>query len=97
MSKIHSLKTWPQYFSEVVAGRKRFEIRKNDRDFNVGDCLVLQEWDPQTKQYTREMWAGRVDYLTNYEQKDGYVVMSLTPVGVDGSLIPAEYPTEVPA
>lgn len=27
-------------------GRKRFEYRLDDRGFEVGDVLVLREWDP---------------------------------------------------
>ena len=47
--RTHFLKTWPQYFQDVKAGRKPFEIRKNDRDFRVGDTLMLFEWDPMGK------------------------------------------------
>lgn len=43
---IHDLKCWPQYFWSVVRGEKPFEIRKNDRNFKVGDYLGLQEYDP---------------------------------------------------
>jgi ASC-1-like (ASCH) protein len=40
---VHRLKCWEEYFSDVQAGKKNFEIRQNDRDFKVGDCLVLEE------------------------------------------------------
>ncbi len=39
---IHYLKTDPIPFDDVAAGRKTFEIRHNDRDFQVGDILVLK-------------------------------------------------------
>ena len=42
----HDLKTWPEFYKDVETGAKRFELRKNDRDFKVGDTLVLREWDP---------------------------------------------------
>src|SRR5690349_17118367 len=43
----HELKTWPEYFQEVKAGRKTFEIRReDDRCFNVADQLVLREFVP---------------------------------------------------
>ncbi|NEZ54976.1 DUF3850 domain-containing protein [Adonisia turfae] len=42
----HNLKSWPHHFWPVVRGEKPFEIRKNDRDFKVGDYLALQEYDP---------------------------------------------------
>ena len=38
----HDLKILPQYFEAVIKGRKKFELRKNDRDFNVG-CILLNK------------------------------------------------------
>lgn len=42
----HKLKIWPQYYARVADGSKTFEIRDNDRGFQTGDTVVLQEWDP---------------------------------------------------
>jgi len=42
----HELKTWPKPFQQVVNKGKRFEIRRNDRNFQVGDILVLKEFVP---------------------------------------------------
>lgn len=39
MSKIHEVKTNPEYFEEVFMGRKTFEIRLNDRNYQVNDFL----------------------------------------------------------
>lgn len=50
--KIHCLKCWPKPYKDAVEKRKPFEFRKNDRDFKVDDIIVLQEWDPDTSQYT---------------------------------------------
>lgn len=47
MSTVHSLKTLPVYFAAVLRGDKTFEVRKNDRDFQTGDTLILKEYDPQ--------------------------------------------------
>lgn len=44
--KIHELKTWPSYFHDIAAGQKTFEYRKNDRDFQINDLLLLKEFDP---------------------------------------------------
>jgi hypothetical protein len=41
--KTHRLKILPEFFEAVRDGRKRFECRKNDRNFAVGDELVLME------------------------------------------------------
>ncbi len=39
----HELKIQPKYFNAVLMGTKNFEIRKNDRDYHVGDRLWLRE------------------------------------------------------
>jgi hypothetical protein len=41
MSKKHELKVWPDYHYRILTGQKNFEVRKNDRDFQIGDTLVL--------------------------------------------------------
>lgn len=41
---IHNLKTKPEYFNSVAKRLKRAELRKNDRDFKVGDLINLQEF-----------------------------------------------------
>lgn len=43
----HKLKIWPQYFCHVADGSKTFEVRKNDRGFQPGDIVILQEWNPE--------------------------------------------------
>lgn len=51
-TKTHHLKTWPYYWDAIETGAKTFEIRRNDRDYHVGDILVLHRWNPETKSYT---------------------------------------------
>lgn len=64
----HDLKIWPSYFKAVLDGSKPFEVRRADRDFAVGDVLVLKEWDPgrgltQAYNYTGREQRVRVTYL----------------------------------
>ncbi len=42
----HSLKTWPEHFEAVNSGSKPYELRKADRNYQVGDLLCLQEFKP---------------------------------------------------
>jgi len=42
--KVHELKCWPPFWRDVYDSTKTFEIRKNDRNYEAGDILVLNEW-----------------------------------------------------
>lgn len=82
---IHKLKTVQPFFNEVKEGIKKFEFRKNDRDFKKGDLLILEEYDPEdseeeNKGYSGKVFAVRVDYiLENYTGiEKGYCVMGVT-------------------
>ena len=37
--KLHELKILNKYFDDVLIGKKTFELRKNDRDYQVGDLI----------------------------------------------------------
>lgn len=71
--KTHDLKTWPAPFAAILSGAKRYEIRKDDRGFAVGDELVLREWQPSTgyegfqlfAHYTGREIRARVTYKTS--------------------------------
>lgn len=72
---IHELKILPEYFEAVVSGNKRFEIRKNDRNYKKGDILSLNEY--QDGQYTGDVYVAEITYITNYAQQDGYIVLGI--------------------
>ncbi len=76
----HELKILPEYFEASISNRKRFELRKNNRNFCVGDVLVLREWNGE--EYTGRVAEYNVDYIL--ERFDGldpnYVIMSISPI-----------------
>ena len=78
---IHNLKTWPEYFALMVSGAKKFELRVNDRDFEVGDVLRLEEWHPDTSEYSGRSMLVRVTYLIQgaFGLPDNVCVMSTEP------------------
>lgn len=42
---LHALNTLPQFFEASAAGIKNFEVRKNDRPYQPGDYVALNEWN----------------------------------------------------
>lgn len=78
LSTTHDLKVVPPYFDDVVSGRKKFEVRKNDRDFRVNDYLVLREYIED--KYTGNNVGAFVKYVLHgpaFGIEEGYVVMSI--------------------
>ena len=60
-------KITPEYFELVSSGKKKFELRLNDFDIQEGDALVLEEWDPETKEYTGRSIERRVGYVLKFD------------------------------
>lgn len=75
---IHELKILPNYFQAVAFRLKRFEVRKNGRNFRSGDLVVLKEYDTE-KGYTGNEAIVEITYVLNDENycKQGYVIFSI--------------------
>jgi len=76
---VHHLKTLSEYFQAVVDDRKFFEIRKNDRDFRVGEFLCLWEFDGS--KYSDRAVLVSVPYILRpcpvYGLVDNHCIMSI--------------------
>ena len=59
-------KIWPEYFEAVQSGRKTFELRLNDFKIKEGDSLVLEEWDPKTKEYTGQKLEKKAGFIFKF-------------------------------
>ncbi|HHH0494823.1 TPA: DUF3850 domain-containing protein [Yersinia enterocolitica] len=62
--KTHQLKILPEYFQAVIEGRKKAELRTNDRNFKVGDYLLLAEWDGVTDEYSGRKIVVEISDIT---------------------------------
>ena len=75
---IHELKTWPAFYDSLVRGNKKFELRKNDRDFQIGDMVQLKEYDPNVDYYTGRYIIARINYILLTAEsmglKEGYCI-----------------------
>ena len=78
--KVHELKTVQPFFNQVAEGKKKFELRKNDRDFGYGDILILREWNNVSQHYMGNEVVVRVigvlDQFVGLQQ--GYCILSIS-------------------
>lgn len=91
---LHVLRIAPANFVRLAIGTKTCEIRRNDRDFKIGDSLCLAEWTKETGYSGRCAYTviSDIDNLTkivemdNVTMTDGvlYVVLSLR--GISSSI-----------
>lgn len=77
--KTHELKILPKYFNDVWDGVKTFELRKDDRDYKVGDYLRLLEFE--NGNYTGKEVNFKISYLLRdceeYGLKEGFVILGI--------------------
>lgn len=73
----HELKINRQYYEDILSNRKKFEVRKNDRNYQVGDFLLLREW--HDGEFTDRCMPVKVTYILDDPQycKQGYVIMTV--------------------
>ena len=74
---IHTLKIKQPYFQAVIGGDKTFEIRFNDRGYQKGDQIILEEIYEHSGLYTRQKARADISYVTNLEQENNLVVFGI--------------------
>ena len=87
--KTHELKTDPHVFELSLNGLKNYEIRFDDRGFNVGDILLLKETKYSDKQMKRGkplFFTGRTltkkvnSIFIGYGLQNGWVILNVEDV-----------------
>ena len=76
-NKTIRIKIAPQYYDAVECRIKTFEVRINDRDYCLGDWLVLMEWD--NGEFTGRECVRRIKYICSLDNigLNGWVAMSI--------------------
>ena len=76
---VHILKTISPYYEAVGRRKKTFEIRRDDRNFQVGDTLILRHWDDIRQMYTGYEINVTVTYILWDERflQQGYCCMGI--------------------
>lgn len=62
-TKMHALKIQKKYYEEILEGRKKYEIRFNDRNFSIGDSILLKEINGS--EYTGRQILKRIVTITD--------------------------------
>lgn len=85
---VHDLKITQEYFLAKLQGIKPFEVRINDREYEIGDILVLHELN-EDMEYTGRTITQSVNY--KFENPDylrqGYVILSGEIIAIELSKI----------
>jgi len=63
-------KTWTKEFNLIKSGKKRFDLRLANFDIQEGDTLILEEWNPETKEYTGRTIEKRVNFVFKFNLDD---------------------------
>lgn len=75
--KIVRKKILSEYFAEAEAGNKRFELRKDEDNIQVGDIMILREWEGE--RYTGKQIETCVTYVLRhvpaYGLMEGYCII----------------------
>jgi hypothetical protein len=93
--RFHVLKIDERWFNRLSDGSKTAEVRKHDRDYQIGDRLIFvrQDWGPQYPSTVRVI-EGTVSHILPASVfpealQPGYSVLSLVDVGCERDHDPA--------
>lgn len=75
---IHEVKCKEEYFALTIEGKKPFELRRNDRNYQVGDYLAMNEIDYEGK-YTGRFTISKITCVIAVPQyvREGYCALGL--------------------
>lgn len=86
--RVHELKLNQKFEKAVWLGDKPFEIRKNDRDYQVGDRIRFHVVDDRGN-----AWASLLDRITfeityvlsGWGLEEGYVALGIREIETEGA------------
>jgi hypothetical protein len=83
---IHDVKSWSHFFQAIKSGAKVHDLRKNDRNYNIGDIMLFREYDFVGGKYTGNTLEAVITYITDNRVpcafssavlSEGYCILSL--------------------
>ena len=74
--RFHELKIKPEFAVAKINGLKSFEIRLNDRDFQLNDIVRYTCPDDLFIDIVLKRHLYCITYICDFMQKDGYIVFA---------------------
>lgn len=71
VARVHTLKTWPEYWELIAAGKKTADLRIADRPFLEGDYIVFEKWDPRLQQFMGETYTAQITHVLHAGDPSG--------------------------
>lgn len=84
MARLHDLKTVQPFYDDVISGRKPFEVRFNDRNYQAGEQARLLEYDAENERFTGYgSPIFKITYVLDDPMfcKEGFVILGISPQG----------------
>jgi hypothetical protein len=78
---VHKVKSWAHFYDAIDSGAKTHELRHDDRNYQVGDTLLLQRFDNIEGEYTGQEREVLITYITNRNK----------PCAFSGSVLQRDY------
>lgn len=80
-NKVHCVKILPENFENVLSKKMSFQIRKDDREYKLGDCMYLQEF---IEDYTGRSLPVKINHILKENEglRDGYVLLNIEVLGL---------------
>ena len=75
-------KIWPKDFEKIKDKKSYMEIRLADFEANIGDTLVIKEWDPTTSKYTGREAKFKIKDLKKLDLRKFYTPEDVTKYGI---------------
>ena len=81
----HELKVYPRFWQALSTGIKPFEVRRDDRNYRVGDTCELREYDPSHGFTGKGPYIREISYILRHEDMPvgvpiGYCVLGFAEV-----------------
>lgn len=85
----HIVKTMDSHYAAILANQKRFEALPNERDYQKGDTLYIEEVAKNEEgkfAHTGRVLKAVVSHVSSTMQREGVVVVGFIPVPPDESM-----------